>query len=650
MRKNIFVIGDLYIDHDIFVTELEPLRDSGGLEARYNVIRRQDTAGGAANTARILSVLNDGRTFLWGVVGTSHWGNFRTVLEKSEAIDGANRPIELRGVGDETDPPMNTVTRLLVVEDNRPDVVIRRAARYYDIDHVHISEEKRDAVIYHLEHIEERKIRFDAIVINDFERNTITKPLIDRIATFAVRHRIPLFVDPHYTRSRYIGIKATAILPNLREWCELVGDVRPEYWRNNLSHPEALREMAVLSFQHLGNFEYHIIKCDRDGAVLFLPHAGKRELYAIYHLPPVALEVDTPRAQMGCGDIMTAVFALEFPAQRSSSHAVLQAFHRANEAVAAYREMTWHRMPSGGAVQAKRRESRSLAIDPDADITKGVLFLPKARTINLRVCETSLEGLYSQDETFKATIRNLLNDVTSRWAPERRRSIVLGAPPGTGKTTILNCLPAIAAHNSIETENMTATRNSADGLHTISPTTFRDEFRRLRDGAGGRLLIFVDEALKEPTLTFIKQHAPVLLEAAHAEEVRFLFMSSEFTLELEEASEWRELFGRCRTYYLSDLEERPFDIPYIVAARCFENRPSLHRLIMDGRFLLAATVVALRTPEPRVVCEVVDETFASRKGESENTELRIGLEELPARFACHVNLPKGDFGTYEFIR
>jgi hypothetical protein len=104
MRKNIYVIGDLAVDHDVFARELEPTTESAEGERRFQVLRRQDTVGGAGNSARILAVLNEGATFLWDVVGGSHWGTFRRILSNSHAIDGASSFVELRGIQDEKDP------------------------------------------------------------------------------------------------------------------------------------------------------------------------------------------------------------------------------------------------------------------------------------------------------------------------------------------------------------------------------------------------------------------------------------------------------------------------------------------------------------------------------------------------------------------
>lgn len=654
MKRHVLVVGDLYIDHDIFVTELPSRRDdSGAGELRFNVLRRQDTAGGAANSARILSVLNQGETYLWGVVGSSHWGTFRGILEKSQAIDGASRPIQLRGIRDESDPPMNTITRILVVNEDQPGIVQRKFCRYYDMDHVHVADLKRETVLYHLDRIHEEKTQLHAIIINDYDRRALTKSLIESIAASATRYRVPLFVDPHRDRARYADIKATAILPNIDEWCELVGESdKGNYWRRNLNNPEALREMAVKSFRHLGNFDYHVVKFDRDGAVLFFPHPEKRHLYALYRLMPVPAEQIGLASQVGCGDVMTAVFALNFPREDPTPQKVLDAIHCANAAVACYREMPWHQMPRLREIE-KKQANLPPPSSPAAQITKGVLFLPEKTRVDMAaVCQTAVKGLFSQDQTYKSILSSFVQDITDEWTPGSFRSVILGAPPGSGKTTIMNAISEMGLSNGIETKDMTSTERSP-GLHTLPPAEFRETFRSLQEGrTGQRLLIIVDEALREPTFTFLRENAPTLLNSAHGEGLRFLFASAAFTPDLEDLPEWREFFRRCRTYYVPSLEARPLDIPYIVAARFFQQKNGLNRLAIEGEFLLAVTDIALLTPEVSMVCDVADATLKEiEKKKNIGEDLMVQLDHLPKSHRAKLgSLPKGDFGVYEFRR
>lgn len=91
MNKNIFIIGDLMIDHTVFVTDPTKPHQRAAGEAIYEVVRRQNNAGGASNSARILALLNLGTTYLWGILGKTRWGSFRDILEASNSFDGAPR-------------------------------------------------------------------------------------------------------------------------------------------------------------------------------------------------------------------------------------------------------------------------------------------------------------------------------------------------------------------------------------------------------------------------------------------------------------------------------------------------------------------------------------------------------------------------------
>src|SRR5260370_31802321 len=95
-----FIIGDLVIDHTVFVKDTTADHQPKGGEHIFQVLRRTDMAGGAANCARILAALSDGETYLWGITGRSHWGRFRTILSHAQAVDGSTKAIELRGVAD----------------------------------------------------------------------------------------------------------------------------------------------------------------------------------------------------------------------------------------------------------------------------------------------------------------------------------------------------------------------------------------------------------------------------------------------------------------------------------------------------------------------------------------------------------------------
>jgi bifunctional ADP-heptose synthase (sugar kinase/adenylyltransferase) len=116
---NVFVLGDLILDHAIFVGQkgdgsYQRVQD----ESAYSVHRRTNLAGGAANCARVLAAVSAGRTYLWGVGGRSPWGRFSEVLDQSHVYDAAPGRAVLRGIVDQH-AKTNTITRLILEEPSR---------------------------------------------------------------------------------------------------------------------------------------------------------------------------------------------------------------------------------------------------------------------------------------------------------------------------------------------------------------------------------------------------------------------------------------------------------------------------------------------------------------------------------------------------
>ena len=407
--------------------------------------------------------------------------------------------------------------------------------------------------------------------------------------------------------------------------------------------------MAVQSFQHLPNFDYHVIKCDSEGAVLFFPHPdpSKAHKYALYRQKPLATKSAQP-LQVGNGDVMTAVFAFDFPPRDAPATSdVLRSAHKANAAVACYRDMPWHRMPSRREIEQKQAIASWREPQPDAEISKGVPCLPAATTVRMSTVKTDIEGLHSQDSAFRNVVKSFVTDIRDGWTSSLMKSVVLGAPPGTGKTTIMRAIERSSSLWGFATVDMSSAR-PGKGLHELAPGTFGEAFRNIRkQNKEESVLVLVDEALREPTVGFLLNNAPTLLDAAHAEGVRFLFISAGLTPDLERADEWREFFRRSQTHYLPSLKTRPKDIPYIVPARFFEKCGELTSLRIGGRFLLAVADLALVTPGPSLVCDIVDGVLKSATFDPADFAVTYG--HLPKERRPTVEIP-GSFAEYEFHR
>jgi bifunctional ADP-heptose synthase (sugar kinase/adenylyltransferase) len=633
--KNIFVIGDLVIDHTIFMRESSNRHKGIVSEPIYEVIRRMDMAGGAANNARVLAVMSAGQTFLWGLLGRSNWGSFRSILERCHAVDEADSNVEFRGVQDETHAQMNTITRLMLVPDSPPnyDKPVP-TARFDDYGHLHVADDKRQSVIHALERAHE-KHTVDGIVINDLDMNCLTPDIIKKIATFANSQTppIPLFIDPKRIREKYYDIEGTAILPNLAEWCHLVDQPdKEDTWRANLYRDEKLADMAQLSFRYLGNFRYHIITCGKDGAVLIAPHPERSDCYAVYRFAPHQTRKPACPPQLGCGDVMTAIFALEFSKSKQLPQNALEAFQKANAAVACYRDMSWHRMPSREEVKRAQKVKQRLPV-PLAEPSKGMLFLPQNQTVELGEHETTVPGLFSVDAIFKDRLEQLLDDIKNGWKP-KLKSIILGAPSGCGKSTIMQALKtALSNLYGIDVvDYLDIEKVDWDDLDAYFQRLVQMRARRT-----GKLLVMVDEAMKGATGKQLRANGVILLNAAHAHNVRFLFIGVEFQPGKKMPVN-SEIESRCVAHYLSGLAERPIDIPYIVASRIFEytakSPKPINTVKIEGMFLLAITNATLSNPNPRILCNWVDASCdAALNDWSGKGALKITFKHLPKEAA-----------------
>ena len=616
MRKNIIVIGDLVIDHAIFVEERRRTREN-----EDKVIRRQDTAGGAANTARILAVLNSGKTYLWGVIGTSHWGNFRSILEMSHLLDGALTNVELRGIRDETDAKMNTITRLIVKHGGKQ----HRKHRYDDVDHVHVSDTKRKTVLHHLRRIVEDKGGLHAIIINDFDKKCLTKENIEDIYEFAAKHKVPLFVDPKRDGEKYLGIEGAAILPNLEEWCWLVGEKVAEIdnWLNGLDETTTLERMAQKSLRHLSNFKYHIIKCGRLGAVIIGPHPKLPHYCAVYRVPPAFVnELAIVADPLGCGDVMTGAFAFYYDKDRESMDMALEAFHRANIVVGCYREMPWHRMPRLESVEKRLKEStaQSESFEIKAMVSKAIAYLPKELKVSLATqVSDDVPGVYldkMRETDYTESLNRLAQEVAKNYgwpAPkETIKNIIFGAPSGTGKTTILGGLelalkdtPGIRVVNinrnnlykeevltSLDTNNAQELRAKIANLVSITEPISEECL----------ILLIIDEAYDKLLEGKSGKLFQNFLQAANLAGIRLLLADSEFYKSETLQNMRQDIYNRCVNppHILPPLTEHPMDIPYVLFGALLKYAEGLgnhHPIKVENHVVLELIESVLEAPD-----------------------------------------------------
>ncbi len=640
-RRNFFVIGDLVIDHAVFVRKPIGAYQSAAGEDTYTVVRRQNTAGGAANTARILSLLYPhGVTYLWGIIGRSNWGTFRRILEDSQGLDGAIANVELRGTQDETDAPMNTITRLVLME---PNGTFRRVVRFDDGDHTHVSDPKRLSLLYHLERIHEGKDKLDAIILNDLDRGCLRPDIVREVAEFARRKGISLFVDPKRHRDKYKDIKGTAILPNLKEWCYLV-DADEDYaqhLRRNLHNRDILAAMAEKSFHALGNFTYHVITCDTAGAILIAPHPKQRNMYAVYVAPPEPARHVTVVDPLGPGDVLTGVLAAEYDAENDSTEGMLAAFQKANAAVACYREMPYHRMPSWESIHARWQNLAQWSIPPKATPTKGGLFLPKDATVSLSRFRTAVPTLLSADSKFRTKIQEVLQEVVDGVGVMRAPNIILGAPSGSGKNEVIRAIrikgeadPRLRVHEANLRDIVSVFDGSASAIGDLESRS---------------VLFVVDEAWKGENKKILQGRDCVpLLNWAHDKNARFLFIDALFSEVMILKEELHhEIRSRCRIHQLVGIGERPEDIPYIIADRFlrFAASDGIREVDCAAAVLRVLIDRALLEENIRSIVETIAPQIyrAAHSRRSTTGPLRIDVEDLPHEIGQAAASEEGRF-------
>ena len=589
---NIFVLGDLVHDHAIFVERKTAPHQPVAQEGVYVVQSRLDTAGGAANCARILAATSYGKTFLWGITGRSLWRDFPTILLDCHNLDAADQPIRFRGLYDPA-IPMNTITRIVLRERDGHTHV----ARYDDVGHSSISRARALRAVEHvLENNEEQDIH--AIIVNDLDMNSLSRELCEELAEFAQSKGIGIFVDPKRNFSKYAGIRGTAILPNLKEWCHIIGEPENDMaWRKKLVEEDGLIRRARRSLTVMPNFVHHVIKCDRDGVILITPGPQSLNRYLVYLLAPHPTDVpdDQLNPQLGYGDVMAGILALQYASSNKQSHPgerMHAALRIANRVVACYRQMPYHRLPNRNQIE-RLRSALPAAVTP-RPLEAGMIHLPTAERIILNEHRTAISGLISVDPDFRSEIEKLVKFFQSGWDVEDARSAILSARGGSGKTEIMKGLDRVLGDRfsvvNMEAYAKLVQKNAAPPLDAYIDKVWED----VGNGYDGLVCVF-DEAFKR-AINILKNTAGVSsLEDGHAKKVRFLFIDADLEKYRAQLSE-SQFMTRCDEFMLPALRDRPWDICHIFAAMLGQHLKPRSVLSVQGDALVALVDWLMRNP------------------------------------------------------
>ncbi|MFQ5645606.1 MAG: D-glycero-beta-D-manno-heptose-7-phosphate kinase [bacterium] len=269
--KRLLVVGDLMLDEYI-VGNVERISPEAPVQV-VEVKKEKFTIGGAGNVAENIVSLN-AAVSVCGVIGNNSDGRrLRKKLEDSN-IDTAgivvddNRPTtrKTRIIG-----PMNQQVLRIDWEVNKP-----------------VSEKTQKHIFqYFVKNVSQ----FDAVIVSDYAKGVITRPLINKITACCRERRLPLVVDPkgkNYARYR----EATMITPNLRE-------ISQEYGRPIKTEDELIKAADYLIEKH--SFDSVLVTRSSEGMTLV--RQGKRPVT----IPAIARDVFDVS---GAGDTVAAVMGL----------------------------------------------------------------------------------------------------------------------------------------------------------------------------------------------------------------------------------------------------------------------------------------------------------------------------------------------------
>jgi replication-associated recombination protein RarA len=298
-------------------------------------------------------------------------------------------------------------------------------------------------------------------------------------------------------------------------------------------------------------------------------------------------------------------------------------------------------------------ERKSLAAEP----SKGMLFLPKETNLRMVQFETRVKGLFTADPAFGDTITALLDDIESGWSG-RLKSMILGAPAGSGKSTIMKELEGELG-DAIRVNVFNA---SSPGDKSIEKSimidwndldSFHKQLQSSPDLKGDKVIVVIDEALKSKMRRNLAKAGVPLLNSAHAYGIRYLFIDAGFGPQ-KQLPVNSEFTSRCIPFYLPSLDQRPMDIPLIVGGVMFRQLDKTHQTIrFEANVLRAFTNSTLSKPNPRLLCnwaEMACRNALSAYPGSGQLPLTITLEHLPKELKPGSQKEDGKGKEYEFHR
>lgn len=556
---NIFVLGDLVLDHFIPVTNKERPFQRVGEEQVFQGHPRRTIPGGAANGARLIASLGRGRICLWGLSGYSPWGSFINLLERSHKTSRPDRGVIYYGSHNESHK-MNTITRIVRIDSEN---IRHRELRIDDISYFPTTKsQEKDAMAYLKA---EREHGIHAILLNDLDMRALTPSLVSEIGRFAQANRIPLFVDPKREWQKYHRIPVTCVMPNLAEWCHIVDDPEHEKtWRHEIAQGQ-LKRLAVKSLRHMPNADFHLIKCEGLGVVL-ISRAGI-SIREVRHIGAHPSRLPRLPGQLGPGDMLAAALAMEFAALTHSSspeQRMLTALEKALAVVACYLEMDWQEVPSEREV--KGFDVQPLNILQSTTIHESVLLLPKQDVIALRDFAVPDSHLVSTDKNYHSKIEEVVKFLSEEWDATDPRSAIVTGRGGVGKTQLIGIVSRRLAPMGIliwEKLNLSTFQDS------VALIKYAEAKASENQGPINGVLVVIDEAFSKARHLLLGDQGKNLLQdcARCVPKVRFLLLDADLERYRSQLSV-SQFLSRTKEFMVPELSTRHADIPYIFGSGC----------------------------------------------------------------------------------
>lgn len=197
--KNILVVGDIMLDHYI-MGEVERISPEAPVPI-VHVQKEYSTLGGCGNTVRNIRELGVNVSCL-SSIGNDDYG--RKIIDLLNTIGAI--PI-------------------LVLESKETIVKERIIASERKIQMIRVDRETVQPVnaTNLIDHLIERDINYDIIVISDYGKGIITKELMEYLNTF----QRPIIVDPK-PQNFMLYNKVFMVTPNEKEWDEIVINTFPK--------------------------------------------------------------------------------------------------------------------------------------------------------------------------------------------------------------------------------------------------------------------------------------------------------------------------------------------------------------------------------------------------------------------------------------